>query len=319
MICAYCGKERKGTKEHIISNGILDLFPECFATIDSERNGVYTRDPVIKDVCAECNSKHLSYIDSYAKNIVNKYFTIKYKKDDTLPFDYDYVMIQKMCLKFAYNDLRSRKKDISFFDDEVKDYLLHEENNEPLTNITLLSGLAVNTSLVPDSFFGNRKLRWGDSPLFLSTSIVNDIDYNTGHVTMLKEMEKEEFEKCVLSFVFRFNSLQLLLLCWDKDIENDTLEKNNIILRHQYPYTILDITGHSVLSRCTSEVTYHFEKLIDVAWGQKLFDEISSIRGIFSEERQKYFEEIQKKCDKAERLLAEKHPRQYHKIYKTSL
>ena len=34
MICAYCGKEAKGTKEHIISSGILGLFPECFATID---------------------------------------------------------------------------------------------------------------------------------------------------------------------------------------------------------------------------------------------------------------------------------------------
>lgn len=37
MICAYCGKEPKGTKEHIISSGILGLFPECFATIDREK------------------------------------------------------------------------------------------------------------------------------------------------------------------------------------------------------------------------------------------------------------------------------------------
>lgn len=34
MICAYCGKEAKGTKEHIISSEILELFPECFATIE---------------------------------------------------------------------------------------------------------------------------------------------------------------------------------------------------------------------------------------------------------------------------------------------
>lgn len=33
MICAYCGKEAKGIKEHIISSEILELFPECFATI----------------------------------------------------------------------------------------------------------------------------------------------------------------------------------------------------------------------------------------------------------------------------------------------
>ncbi len=41
MICAYCGQEAKGTKEHIISCAILDLFPECFATIDSIRGKVH--------------------------------------------------------------------------------------------------------------------------------------------------------------------------------------------------------------------------------------------------------------------------------------
>ena len=122
MICAYCGKEAKGTKEHIISSGILGLFPECFATIDGERSIVHQGDPMVKDVCADCNNNRISYIDSYAKEFIEKYFLVKYKKDDTLSVEYDYTMIQKMCLKFAFNDLRARKKDVSFFDDEVKEY-----------------------------------------------------------------------------------------------------------------------------------------------------------------------------------------------------
>ena len=48
MICAYCGKEAKGTKEHVISSGILGLFPECFATIDGERSIVHQGDPMVK-------------------------------------------------------------------------------------------------------------------------------------------------------------------------------------------------------------------------------------------------------------------------------
>jgi hypothetical protein len=32
MRCAYCGNGAKGTREHIISCSVLDLFPECFAT-----------------------------------------------------------------------------------------------------------------------------------------------------------------------------------------------------------------------------------------------------------------------------------------------
>ncbi|WP_243106608.1 MULTISPECIES: hypothetical protein [unclassified Blautia] len=155
MICAYCGKEAKGTKEHIISSGILGLFPECFATIDGERSIVHQGDPMVKDVCADCNNNRISYIDSYAKEFIEKYFLVKYKKDDTLSVEYDYTMIQKMCLKFAFNDLRARKKEVSFFDDEVKEFLLNEEKSSPLGNITILAGLAVNTSPAPDYMFGN--------------------------------------------------------------------------------------------------------------------------------------------------------------------
>ena len=89
MICAYCGKEAKGTKEHIISSGILGLFPECFATIDGERSIVHQGDPMVKDVCADCNNNRISYIDSYAKEFIEKYFLVKYKKDDTLSVEYD--------------------------------------------------------------------------------------------------------------------------------------------------------------------------------------------------------------------------------------
>ena len=39
-----------------------------------------------------------------------------------------------------------------------------------------------------------------------------------------------------------------------------------------------------MLSRCTSEATYHHEQLIDVTWGQGLMDEISYMRGTFSEQ-----------------------------------
>ena len=154
---------------------------------------------------------------------------MKYKKDDTLSVEYDYTIIQKMCLKFAFNDLRARNKDVSFFDDEVKEFLLNEEKSSPLGNITILAGLAVNTSPASDYMFGNMKLRWGDSPLLLANSIVTNIDYNTEHITLREEREIQEFENYALSYVFRFNSLQLLILCWDRDIKEDVLNNNNII------------------------------------------------------------------------------------------
>lgn len=309
MICSYCGKEAKGTKEHIISNGILGLFPECFVTIDEERSKVYESDPMVKDVCADCNNNKISYIDSYAKEVVERYFLKNYRKDDSLEFEYDYTLTQKMCLKYAFNDLRSRKKDVSFFDDTLKKYILSESETEPLRNITILAGLAVNTSPVPDFVFGNVKLRWGDSPAFLSNSIVLNLDYATGEIKLREDIKPERFEKCALSYVFRFNSLQLLMLCWENDISEEQLLQNNIVLDVQYPYTRLNPEGKSTLARCTSEATYHNEKLIDVTWGQAVMDEISEMRGTFSKQSQQYLSDVLAKWKEEEQNLAKKHPR----------
>lgn len=309
MICAYCGEESKGTKEHIISCAILDLFPECFATIDNIRGKIHQGDPMVKDVCAMCNNERISYIDSYAKQFVCTYFIRKYDKDDSLEFEYDYTLLQKVLLKYSYNDLRSHKEDTSFFTKSVLEFLMHEDITQPLRNVTLLSGLAVNTSPAPDYMFGNNKIRWGKNPAMLSNSIIEHINYETGEIHHRENNSRQEFEKLNFSYVFRFNSVQFLLLCWEHDISDEELQKNNIILKYQYPYTMLTEEGHHSLSRCTSETTYHFEMLIDVSWGQGIFDDITWMRGTYSDSSQQYLKEVEKAWNKEEENLAKKFPR----------
>ena len=121
MKCAYCGKETKGTKEHIISSAILDLFPECYLTFDDIRKKTYSADPVIKDVCAECNNHRISYIDSYAKDFIGRYFVKKYKED------------------------------ISFFTEEVRSFLMNEDDKIPKNYVSVFCGIAVNVSPLPDA------------------------------------------------------------------------------------------------------------------------------------------------------------------------
>src|SRR5665648_89105 len=182
MRCAYCGKEAKGTKEHIISCAILDLFPECYITFDEARQAIHEADPKVKDVCADCNNNRISYIDSYAKEFISRYFTRKYNEDDTVEIEYDYVMIQKILLKYAFNDMRSHKEDCSFFNIEMLDYLMNAGDNVPKENVTVLCGLAINVSPMPDAMFGNLKLRWCKDPFFYSNSTIRNIDYETGRV-----------------------------------------------------------------------------------------------------------------------------------------
>ena len=80
MSCAYCGERSDYTKEHIISSSVLDLFPECFATIDNARGKAYASDPVVKDVCSVCNNQKLSYIDNYAREFIEQYFVVDYSE-----------------------------------------------------------------------------------------------------------------------------------------------------------------------------------------------------------------------------------------------
>lgn len=306
MKCAYCGKEAKGTREHIISCAILDLFPECFLTFDPARDAVYESDPTIKDVCAECNNQKISYIDSYAKEFIGSYFINTYTEDDRVEIKYNYPMIQKMLLKYAFNDMRSKKQDCSFFDEEILHYLLNEDDSVPKKNVTVLCGLAVNVSPAPDAMFGNLKLRWGKDPIFFSNSIVQNINYETGQLILHDDISKQEFPDLRVSYVFRFNSVQFLLLCWDK--ASEIIEQNNIVLRFQYPYHLLQPDeSEAVLPICTDEINYHRFEQIHVQW-DGLF-EVGTMRKMASGGKYKYKELYEKEWKKEEENLKQQHPR----------
>lgn len=107
MVCAYCGKEARGTKEHIVSSAILDLFPECYITFDETRNRIHESDPVVKDVCAECNNKRISYIDSYARDFIAKYFIQTYSENDGVEIHFFTQTVQEK-LRYWQGNFRQR-------------------------------------------------------------------------------------------------------------------------------------------------------------------------------------------------------------------
>lgn len=306
MKCAYCGTEEKGTKEHIISCGVLDLFPECYITFDGARNTLYQADPMVKDVCATCNNNRISYIDSYAKEFIGKYFTQKYSEQDTVKIEYDYVMIQKMLLKYAFNDMRARREDCTFFDEEIINYLLNESEDIPKKNVTVLCGLAINVSPMPDAMVGNLKLRWTKNPFFYSNSTINHIDYNTGQVFVNENVERQEFPDLQISYVFRFNSGQFVLMCWNKDSEK--ISDNNIILQCQYPYYLMKSNDkEAILPLCTDEINYHRHEHIHVSWD--LLSEVGLMRRYASGGRFEYKELYDKEWLHEEERIREEHPR----------
>ncbi len=306
MKCAYCGNETKGTKEHIISCGILDLFPECYLTFDNERGIVHQADPMVKDVCAECNNKRITYIDSYAKRFVAQYFTKKYSEKDKVEIEYDYVLIQKMLLKYAFNDMRAHRLDCSYFDEEILHFLINESDNSPKKYITILCGLAVNVSPVPNAFLGNMKIQWNRNPIFYSDSVIRNIDYETGKFSFNDSAKKETFPDLCISYVFRFNSVQFVLMCWDKT--SNRIEESNVILENQYPYSLLTNNNTKVsLPICTNEINYHQFEQIHVNWDG--LNEIGIMRKLASGGKYLYKENFEKEWVKAEQVLRDEHPR----------
>lgn len=65
----------------------------------------------------------------------------------------------------------------------------------------------------------------------------------------------KDFEGLLLSYIFRFNSGQFILLCWDEN--SAKVEQNLEVMKIQYPYENLNNEHQSVtLIRCTNESTY---------------------------------------------------------------
>jgi hypothetical protein len=307
MRCAYCGQETKGTKEHIVSSGILDLFPECYLTFDSTRGKIHMADPMVKDVCAECNNKRITYIDSYAKSLIGQYFTRNYSEEDKIKIEYDYTMVQKMLLKYAFNDMRSHKLDCSYFDDEILHYLMNESDQSPKDYISILCGLAVNVSPAPNAMFGNLKLRWSKDPILFSNSVIRNIDYETGQIFFSDRIEKEDFPDLRVSYVFRFNSVQFLLLCWGK--HSYKIEQNNVVLGYQYPYYLMRKNDREAeLPICTDEVNYHLFEHIHVSWDGCF--EVGTMRKYASGGKYEFKELYEKEWAKEEERLKEEHSRQ---------
>lgn len=58
--------------------------------------------------------------------------------------------------------------------------------------MTILAGLAVNTSSIFDNILLNRKIRWGDSQILLSNSIVENYDYAMDQLILREQLDREE-------------------------------------------------------------------------------------------------------------------------------
>lgn len=105
--CAYCGRLKSSlTKEHIFPKGTLEREPDLITFTMKKGQKVFEGEPVIKDVCADCNNGPLSKLDAYLCQLHDTYFKMKPEKGDHLTFQFEWVKLVRVLLKISFNSAR---------------------------------------------------------------------------------------------------------------------------------------------------------------------------------------------------------------------
>ncbi|RSX51264.1 hypothetical protein [Bifidobacterium callimiconis] len=170
--CPYCHSTNETrSREHAISDAVLDLYPNSRTTLDYTRTDkqpntilTYSGDPTIS-IGRACNTAS-SYLDDYMKdmlarhianpraNIPNGTRQCKDRTADTTTICHDYVLLQKTLTKYVWNALHLMSEGPQtqpFLDDEFPetgdgtinprlDWIRHPDMDHPDERILILAG-----------------------------------------------------------------------------------------------------------------------------------------------------------------------------------
>lgn len=110
-VCAYCKENKTLTKEHIWPSGFIKRFDANALTYNKNTNRFFKSDPVIKDVCADCNNVKLSVLDSYLCKLYDSYFHIVISPGKPASINYDYDLLLRGLLKISFNSARTQTEE----------------------------------------------------------------------------------------------------------------------------------------------------------------------------------------------------------------
>ncbi|WP_340027085.1 hypothetical protein MHB71_17375 [Paenibacillus sp. FSL H7-0940] len=128
--CAYCGEERKMTREHVIPDGFIRSMnlDRQIIWLNKAPTRVIEAEIIIKDVCDTCNNGKLSQLDNYALSLIKNSNSKIEKHTPKISFKYDYGKLTRWLMKICYNSARTNNaiSDIEIYKNSV-DYILGKE------------------------------------------------------------------------------------------------------------------------------------------------------------------------------------------------
>lgn len=129
--CAYCGKEGKMTREHVIPDGFIRSMnlERQIIWLNKAPTRVIEAEIKIKDVCNKCNNETLSELDDYALRLIKSYNSKIEISTSKSSFKYNYEKLTRWLMKVCYNSARANdtKSDVAIY----KDYINYIVGKEP--------------------------------------------------------------------------------------------------------------------------------------------------------------------------------------------
>ncbi|MCP1426264.1 hypothetical protein J3D43_004780 [Paenibacillus xylanexedens] len=136
-------KDKPLTKEHVFPDFLFKKDPDYGFGYNGGAGKYTLSADQIKDVCQDCNNVILSKLDSYGKDLCDKYFD-SFIHTQPITFEYDYNLLLRWILKISYNAARAYKTSTVEFESYIP-YILGEENNPKLYTLLLGNVMKVST------------------------------------------------------------------------------------------------------------------------------------------------------------------------------
>jgi hypothetical protein len=129
--CAYCECEAQLTREHVVPNFLYKANPLAKFGYNLRADKFMTWEAQVKDVCADCNNRHLSEVDSYAKGFFKaNHIENMITEEKTVRITYDHSWLSRVLLKISFNCLRFKGEDVHWIE-HFRHYILHGTDFPP--------------------------------------------------------------------------------------------------------------------------------------------------------------------------------------------
>jgi hypothetical protein len=152
-ICAYCKQvqERQLTREHVIPAFLYALQKqtgEGFIGWNEVSRKMVGGEAKVKDVCADCNNRILSELDSYGKELLSQSGLLVHNYlRRTVTLRYEYGILLRWLMKISFNSSRTDGAHSHLFEEHIP-FILGSADTPPRYRVRVAAYLA--SPIVPD-------------------------------------------------------------------------------------------------------------------------------------------------------------------------